>query len=101
MTGSSSRRTPSERDFVEVRVDDELGEGGGVTRVVGAFAAWEDPEPQDGAQSVLGQWIVWGIGLCPPENTVRDSRTALGSSHATWPITTSRSMRTSRRSTSS
>jgi xanthine dehydrogenase YagR molybdenum-binding subunit len=61
-------------DFVEVRVDDELGEVR-VTRVVGAFAAGKILNPKTARSQFLGG-IVWGIGLALLENTVRDSRNA-------------------------
>ena len=61
-------------DFVEVRVDDELGEVR-VTRVVGAFAAGKILNPKTARSQFLGG-NVWGIGLELLENTVRDSRTA-------------------------
>jgi xanthine dehydrogenase YagR molybdenum-binding subunit len=61
-------------DFVEVRVDDELGEVR-VTRVVGAFAAGKILNPKTARSQFLGG-IVWGIGLALLENTVRDARNA-------------------------
>jgi xanthine dehydrogenase YagR molybdenum-binding subunit len=61
-------------DFVEVRVDDELGEVR-VIRVVGAFAAGKILNPKTARSQFLGG-IVWGIGLALLENTVRDSRNA-------------------------
>jgi xanthine dehydrogenase YagR molybdenum-binding subunit len=61
-------------DFVEVRVDDELGEVR-VTRVVGAFAAGKILNPKTARSQLIGG-IVWGLGLALFEHTERDSRSA-------------------------
>jgi xanthine dehydrogenase YagR molybdenum-binding subunit len=61
-------------DFVEVRVDDELGEVQ-VTRVVGAFAAGKILNPKTARSQLIGG-IVWGLGLALFEHTERDSRSA-------------------------
>jgi xanthine dehydrogenase YagR molybdenum-binding subunit len=61
-------------DFVEVRVDDELGEVK-VTRVVAAFAAGKILNPKTARSQLIGG-LVWGLGLALFEHTERDSRTA-------------------------
>jgi xanthine dehydrogenase YagR molybdenum-binding subunit len=61
-------------DFVEVRVDAELGEVK-VTRVVAAFAAGKILNPKTARSQFIGG-LVWGLGLALFEHTERDSRTA-------------------------
>jgi xanthine dehydrogenase YagR molybdenum-binding subunit len=61
-------------DFVEVRVDDELGEVR-VSRVVGAFAAGKILNPKTARSQLIGG-IVWGLGFALLEHTERDPRTA-------------------------
>jgi xanthine dehydrogenase YagR molybdenum-binding subunit len=59
--------------FVEVRVDEDLGEVR-VTRCVGAFGAGKILNPRT-ARSQFQGGIVWGIGFALEEHTVRDHRT--------------------------
>ena len=59
--------------FVEVRVDDDLGEVR-VARVVGAFAAGKILNAKTARSQFIGG-IVWGIGMALHEHTVRDART--------------------------
>jgi len=59
--------------FVEVRVDEELGEVR-VTRCVGAFGAGKILNVRT-ARSQFQGGIVWGIGFALQEHTVRDGRT--------------------------
>ncbi|HEY5146797.1 MAG TPA: xanthine dehydrogenase family protein molybdopterin-binding subunit, partial [Polyangiaceae bacterium] len=61
-------------DFVEVRVDDELGVVR-VTRLVAAFAAGKILNPKTARSQFIGG-LVWGMGLALFEHTERDSRTA-------------------------
>jgi xanthine dehydrogenase YagR molybdenum-binding subunit len=61
-------------DFVEVRVDDELGVVR-VTRLVAAFAAGRILNPKTARSQFIGG-LVWGMGLALFEHTERDSRTA-------------------------
>ena len=58
--------------FVEVRVDAELGEVR-VTRVVGAFAAGKILNAKTGRNQLIGG-VVWGIGMALLERTERDPR---------------------------
>ncbi|HET9955645.1 MAG TPA: xanthine dehydrogenase family protein molybdopterin-binding subunit, partial [Polyangiaceae bacterium] len=58
--------------FVEVRVDEELGEVR-VTRVVAAYAAGKILNQKTARSQYLGG-IVWGIGFALQEHTVRDAR---------------------------
>jgi xanthine dehydrogenase YagR molybdenum-binding subunit len=60
-------------DFVEVRVDEELGSIR-VARVVAAFAAGKILNPRTANNQYVGG-IVFGIGMALEENTVRDRRT--------------------------
>jgi len=60
-------------DFVEVRVDEDLG-AVRVSRIVGAFAAGRILNPKTARSQLLGG-IIWGIGLALLEHTVRDPRT--------------------------
>jgi xanthine dehydrogenase YagR molybdenum-binding subunit len=60
-------------DFVEVRVDEDLGSIR-VARVVAAFAAGKILNPKTANNQYVGG-IVWGIGMALEENTVRDRRT--------------------------
>jgi xanthine dehydrogenase YagR molybdenum-binding subunit len=60
--------------FVEVRVDEDLGMVR-VTRVVSAFAAGHMMNAKTARSQLLGG-IVWGIGFALHEKTVRDLRTA-------------------------
>jgi xanthine dehydrogenase YagR molybdenum-binding subunit len=61
-------------DFVEVRVDEELGEVR-VARIVAAFAAGRILNPKTARSQFIGG-LVWGLGLALLEHTERDSRTA-------------------------
>ena len=61
-------------DFVEVRVDADLGEVK-VTRIVGAFAAGRILNAKTARSQLIGG-LVWGMGLALFERTERDSRTA-------------------------
>jgi xanthine dehydrogenase YagR molybdenum-binding subunit len=61
-------------DFVEVRVDKDLGQVR-VTRFVAAFAAGKILNAKTGRSQFLGG-IVWAIGMALQEHTVRDLRTA-------------------------
>lgn len=58
--------------FVEVRVDEELGEVR-VTRVVAAYAAGKILNAKTARSQLMGG-IVWGIGFALLERTVRDPR---------------------------
>jgi xanthine dehydrogenase YagR molybdenum-binding subunit len=60
-------------DFVEVRVDEDLGIIR-VARVVAAFAAGKILNPKTANNQFVGG-IVWGIGMALQEDTVRDRRT--------------------------
>jgi len=60
-------------DFVEVRVDEDLGSIR-VARVVAAFAAGKILNPKTANNQLVGG-IVFGIGMALEENTVRDRRT--------------------------
>ena len=60
--------------FVEVRVDEDLGMVR-VARAVGAFAAGRVLNAKTARSQLLGG-MVWGIGLALEEQTVRDERTA-------------------------
>ena len=60
-------------DFVEVRVDEDLGIVR-VARVVAAFAAGKILNPKTANNQFVGG-IVWGIGMALQEDTVRDRRT--------------------------
>ncbi|MEO8550274.1 MAG: xanthine dehydrogenase family protein molybdopterin-binding subunit [Kofleriaceae bacterium] len=60
-------------DFVEVRVDEDLGTIR-VARVVGAFACGRILNPKTANNQFVGG-IVWGIGMALQEDTVRDRRT--------------------------
>ena len=59
-------------DFVEVRVDEDLGIVR-VARVVAAFAAGKILNPKTANSQFVGG-IVWGIGMALEEETVRDRR---------------------------
>jgi len=59
-------------DFVEVRVDQDLGS---IARVVAAFACGKILDPKTANNQFVGG-IVWGIGMALQEYTVRDRRTA-------------------------
>jgi xanthine dehydrogenase YagR molybdenum-binding subunit len=59
-------------DFVEVRVDEELGEVR-VSRVVAAFAAGKILNQKTARSQFIGG-LVWGLGLALLEHTERDSR---------------------------
>ena len=61
-------------DFVEVRVDEDLGRIR-VARVVAAFAAGKILNAKTARSQLIGG-IVWGIGLALQEHAVRDPRTA-------------------------
>jgi xanthine dehydrogenase YagR molybdenum-binding subunit len=61
-------------DFVEVRVDEDLGSVR-VARVVAAFACGKILNPKTANNQFVGG-IVWGIGMALHEHTVRDRRTA-------------------------
>jgi xanthine dehydrogenase YagR molybdenum-binding subunit len=61
-------------DFVEVRVDEELGRVR-VARMVGAFAAGKFLNPKLARSQLMGG-MVWAIGFALEEHTVRDRRTA-------------------------
>jgi xanthine dehydrogenase YagR molybdenum-binding subunit len=61
-------------DFVEVRVDEDLGTIR-VARVVAAFAAGKILNPKTANSQFVGG-IVWGIGMALQEDTVRDRRTS-------------------------
>jgi xanthine dehydrogenase YagR molybdenum-binding subunit len=61
-------------DFVEVRVDEDLGEVR-VARIVAAFAAGKILNAKTARSQFIGG-LVWGIGLALEERTVRDPRTA-------------------------
>jgi xanthine dehydrogenase YagR molybdenum-binding subunit len=61
-------------DFVEVRVDEDLGRVR-VARVVAAFAAGRILNAKTARSQFLGG-LVWGIGMTLQEHTVRDLRTA-------------------------
>jgi xanthine dehydrogenase YagR molybdenum-binding subunit len=61
-------------DFVEVRVDEELGEVR-VSRFVGAFAAGRILNAKTARSQLIGG-IVWGIGLALHEHAERDARSA-------------------------
>ena len=58
--------------FVEVRVDEDLGEIR-VARALGAFAAGKILNPKTARSQFLGG-MVWGIGFALQEHTVRDQR---------------------------
>jgi len=60
-------------DFVEVRVDEDLGIIR-VARVVAAFATGKILNPKTANNQFVGG-IVWGIGMALQEDTVRDRRT--------------------------
>ncbi len=60
-------------DFVEVRVDQDLGSIR-VARVVAAFACGKILNPKTANSQFVGG-IVWGIGMALEEHTVRDRRT--------------------------
>ncbi|HEY1546388.1 MAG TPA: xanthine dehydrogenase family protein molybdopterin-binding subunit [Kofleriaceae bacterium] len=60
-------------DFVEVRVDEQLGTIR-VARVVAAFAAGKILNPKTANNQFVGG-IVWGIGMALQEHTIRDRRT--------------------------
>jgi xanthine dehydrogenase YagR molybdenum-binding subunit len=60
-------------DFVEVRVDEQLGTIR-VARVVAAFAAGKILNPKTANNQFVGG-LVWGIGMALQEHTVRDRRT--------------------------
>ncbi|HEY3802067.1 MAG TPA: xanthine dehydrogenase family protein molybdopterin-binding subunit [Kofleriaceae bacterium] len=60
-------------DFVEVRIDEDLGMIR-VARVVAAFAAGKILNPKTANNQFVGG-IVWGIGMALEEDTVRDRRT--------------------------
>jgi xanthine dehydrogenase YagR molybdenum-binding subunit len=59
--------------FVELRVDEDLGEIR-VTRALGAFAAGKILNPKTARSQFLGG-MVWGIGFALEEHTVRDTHT--------------------------
>jgi xanthine dehydrogenase YagR molybdenum-binding subunit len=61
-------------DFVEVRVDEDLGTIR-IARVVAAFACGKILNPKTANNQFVGG-IVWGIGMALQEHTVRDRRTA-------------------------
>ena len=61
-------------DFVEVRVDEELGRVR-VARVVGAFAAGKFLNPKTARSQLIGG-IVWAIGMALEERVERDPRSA-------------------------
>ncbi|CAN5260842.1 xanthine dehydrogenase family protein molybdopterin-binding subunit [soil metagenome] len=61
-------------DFVEVRVDEDLGTIR-VARVVAAFACGKILNPKTANNQFVGG-IVWGIGMALQEETVRDRRTS-------------------------
>ena len=61
-------------DFVEVRVDEDLGRVR-VSRVVAAFAAGTILNPKTARSQFMGG-LVWAIGMALQEHTVRDARTA-------------------------
>ncbi len=61
-------------DFVEVRVDPDLGVVR-VARVVAAFGAGKILNAKTARSQLVGG-IVWGIGMALEERTVRDPRTA-------------------------
>jgi xanthine dehydrogenase YagR molybdenum-binding subunit len=61
-------------DFVEVRVDEDLGEVR-VARVVATFAAGRILNAKTARSQFYGG-LVWGIGMALEEHTVRDARTA-------------------------
>ncbi|HEX4454116.1 MAG TPA: xanthine dehydrogenase family protein molybdopterin-binding subunit [Kofleriaceae bacterium] len=60
-------------DFVEVRVDEQLGQIR-IARVVAAFATGKILNPKTANNQFVGG-IVWGIGMALQEHTVRDRRT--------------------------
>jgi xanthine dehydrogenase YagR molybdenum-binding subunit len=60
-------------DFVEVRVDEDLGTIR-VARVVAAFACGKILNPKTANNQFVGG-IVWGVGMALQEETVRDRRT--------------------------
>ncbi|HEY3815946.1 MAG TPA: xanthine dehydrogenase family protein molybdopterin-binding subunit [Polyangiaceae bacterium] len=60
-------------DFVEVRVDEDLGEVR-VSRIVAAFGAGKILNAKTARSQFLGG-LVWGLGLALLEHTVRDART--------------------------
>ena len=61
-------------DFIEVRVDEELGQIR-VSRIVAAFAAGTILNPKTARSQFMGG-LVFAIGMALEEDTVRDSRTA-------------------------
>ena len=61
-------------DFVEVRVDEDLGIVR-VSRIVAAFAAGTILNPKTARSQFIGG-LVWAIGMALEEHTVRDPRTA-------------------------
>jgi xanthine dehydrogenase YagR molybdenum-binding subunit len=61
-------------DFVEVRVDEDLGTVR-VARMVAAFAAGKIVNPKTARSQLMGG-LVWAIGMALEEQTVRDRRTA-------------------------
>ncbi|HEY2509283.1 MAG TPA: molybdopterin cofactor-binding domain-containing protein, partial [Polyangiaceae bacterium] len=61
-------------DFVEVRVDPELGQVR-VSRVVAAFGAGKILNAKTARSQFMGG-IVWAMGMALEEHTVRDARTA-------------------------
>ncbi len=61
-------------DFVEVEVDEDLGEVR-VTRIVAAFAAGKILNAKTGRSQLIGG-LVMGVGMALEEHTVRDPRTA-------------------------
>ena len=61
-------------DFVEVRVDPELGRVR-VSRIVAAFGAGKILNPKTARSQFMGG-IVWALGMALQEHTVRDPRTA-------------------------
>jgi xanthine dehydrogenase YagR molybdenum-binding subunit len=61
-------------DFVEVRVDEDLGVVR-VSRIVAAFAAGKILNPKTARSQFLGG-LVWGLGMALEEHTERDPRTA-------------------------
>lgn len=60
--------------FVEVRVDEELGEVR-VARLVGVFGCGKILNPKTAHSNLMGG-MVWSIGMAPHEHTERDVRTA-------------------------
>jgi xanthine dehydrogenase YagR molybdenum-binding subunit len=61
-------------DFVEVRVDPDLGRVR-VSRVVAVFGAGKILNPKTARSQLVGG-VIWALGLALEEQTVRDPRTA-------------------------